>query len=72
VNDLNPARTVGELRALMAALPDDMPVKVHLGWDLPIVETGIDEDGFIMFAADDTVAAVSREWYEKQIERWLK
>jgi hypothetical protein len=44
-----------------------MPVRVHHGWDLPIVESGFDEDGTVLLFVDDSeVAAVNRQWLEKE------
>lgn len=63
--DLNPVRTVGELRRLIADCADDLPVQVHHGWDLAIVESGFDTDGAVLlFVADDAIVPVSREWLE--------
>ena len=64
---LNPIRTVGDLRRLIAGCLDEMPVRVHHGWDLPIVESGFDDDGTVLLFVDDSeVAAVNRQWLEKE------
>jgi hypothetical protein len=59
--------TVLELAQILADLPNEMPVLVHLGWDLGITETDVDEDGLVLFADDTEVAAVNRHWYDAQV-----
>lgn len=67
-DDDAPIRTVGELRRLLGNIEDHTPVQVHLGWDLPIVTWIVDQDGLTLFANDDDVVAVSRDWYDKNVE----
>lgn len=59
--------TVKELSALLAGLPPETPVLVHLGWDLAITETEIDGDTLVLFADDTDVTAVNRQWLELQL-----
>lgn len=67
--DLNPIRNVGDLRALIDGRADDVPVRVHFGWDLAIAESGFDEDdgAVLLFADDDAgVSPVSTAWARSQ------
>lgn len=68
-HDLNPVRNVRELRTLVAGLADDVPVRVHFGWDLAIAESGFDDDdgAVLLFPDHDAgVSPVSTAWARSQ------
>lgn len=67
-SELNPIRNVGDLRKLIEGQADEVPVRVHFGWDLAIVESGFDDDdGAVLLFPDGGagVSPVSTAWARK-------
>ena len=65
--DLNPIANVGDLRKILADLPDDMPVRIHVGIDVAISEVDVDGDGLVLFPDDDAgISFVSTHWLRKE------
>lgn len=59
---------VKELAVLLEGLPPEMPVCIHLGWDLAITETEVDDEGLVLFADDSDVTAVNRAYLAALID----
>lgn len=63
-----PIDTVGDLRRAIDGLPDDMPVKAHVGWDVAITEWDVDrDDGLVLFPDDEAgTSFVSTAWLYRE------
>lgn len=61
--------TVGKLRELIAGLDDGVLVLGHAGWDFPITEWVLDDEGFVLFLDHESTASmVNSDWLSRHTD----